>query len=90
MSDNSSVYLIEASASPVMSMVEDQFKDYDNNNAQHGKICAACVKVLHILDLLESNHIFACDTAATIYFVKSKEGVHNCLVTEIVSQRMTG
>ena len=42
------------------------------------------------LDLLKSNNIFACDTAAKNHFVKSKEGSHNCQATEVVSWGMTG
>ena len=57
-------------------------KEDKSMDIQHSIICAADMEVPPTLD-------FACNTAVTNHFVKSKEGVH-CQVTEKVLQGMTG
>ncbi len=42
------------------------------------------------MEILHSNDIWVCNTAASNHFAKSKDGLYNCCKTGIMSQGMTG
>ncbi len=48
------------------------------------------MEMLATLEILCSNDVWVCDTAASNHFAKGKMGSYNCCKTDIVSQGMTG
>ena len=51
---------------------------------------AAAMEMPATMEILRSNDVWVCDTAASNHFAKSKDGAYNSRKTDGVSQGMTG